>query len=343
MKYFTRRFWLAVPAAVIILVIVGIWRPALFFRGEVFRPLSLMWRNERLRHPKLLGRPATLNAPRPYHHGIGWSLLSVIAHPDKQPRPSQAAAEETSYNESFDQATTIDESSAINQSSDPHWWVNSGGRMTIRNGVGQSVMGTLAWLDAWRFDYALSNPIDTDQGRHPQNLFRLVQRGQWQNETQEAFFMINRIHTSRSPNRNASNGILFFNRYQGGDTLYYAGVRVDGAAVIKKKYHGVYYTLDYRPVFTEPIYDRRHQPNVLPLRTWVGLRVQVENVEAKNIHLRLWMDVGRTGEWKLVAEATDDNQSYGGQAIVQSGHAGIRTDFMDIVFDDYRISALEPS
>ena len=39
--------------------------------------------------------------------------------------------------------------------------------------------------------------------------------------------------------------MLLFNRYQDGQTLYYGGVRVDGAAVIKKKLAGVYTTLAY--------------------------------------------------------------------------------------------------
>lgn len=38
----------------------------------------------------------------------------------------------------------------------------------------------------------------------------------------------------------------------------------------------------------------------------------------------------------LAAEAKDDGKSYGGDAILNEGYAGIRTDFMDVEFDDCR-------
>jgi hypothetical protein len=42
-----------------------------------------------------------------------------------------------------------------------------------------------------------------------------------------------------------------------------------------------------------------------------------------------------------VAEAKDDGKTFGGAAILNEGYAGIRTDFMDVEFDDYKIEVIK--
>jgi len=39
--------------------------------------------------------------------------------------------------------------------------------------------------------------------------------------------------------------------------------------------------------------------------------------------------------------AVDDNQKYGGEAIKEAGYGGIRTDFMDVDMDNYKIQEVE--
>jgi len=46
------------------------------------------------------------------------------------------------------------------------------------------------------------------------------------------------------------------------------------------------------------------------------------------------VDADGTGNWKLAAESVDDGM---GGPILESGHGGIRTDFMDVEFRDYDI------
>jgi hypothetical protein len=244
----------------------------------------------------------------------------------------------TRFSDPFQTNNRIEEAGSINESANPNWWVNSGAWLIAANGVGKTVQGDLGTLDKWRLDYALSNPDDTDNGYHPQNIFRLVQRSNWKNITQQAYYRINQLNLSESVNRNGSNGLFLLNRYVDGNNLYYTGVRVDGAAVIKKKYKGVYYTLDYRSIFSGSAYDSDSNPNVLPMRTWIGLRSVVQTNPDGTVTIQLYLDRGRTGNWALVAQAVDNGAKYGGAVIKSAAHGGIRTDFMDVEFEDYQIT-----
>lgn len=235
----------------------------------------------------------------------------------------------------FDQNGTVKESSSLSESSSPYWWLNSGGYLKIQNGVGSTNLGELAKLDPWSILYAKNNPLDTDLGLHPQNIFRLVTKSKWQNAEQEAYFLVKKDNLSASPNRNASNGLLLFNRYQDSDNLYYTGVRVDGSAIIKKKQNGVYTTLaEVKNVFGTA-YDSLTNPNLIPKNTWIGLRSQVVTNSDGSVTVKLFLDKGRTGSWKLVAQTTDKTKP-----IIQAGYGGIRTDFMDVQFENFRFKNL---
>ncbi|MEK7088281.1 MAG: hypothetical protein AAB952_00875 [Patescibacteria group bacterium] len=236
---------------------------------------------------------------------------------------------------------TLSETGKMDDSSSPYWWLNSGGLFYLKDGMGKTIQNELPTLNKWRLAYSLSNPLDTDNGYHPQNIFRMVLRSQWRDFQQEAYFKINNLNLSASPNRNASNGLLLFNRYQDAFNLYYTGLRVDGYAVIKKKINGVYYTLAYKSFYNAAApYNRDTNPNLLPKNTWIGLRSEVKTNPDNTVSVKFFIDKDKTGNWILIAEATDDGKSYGGAAILQEGYAGIRTDFMDVEFDDYRITGV---
>jgi hypothetical protein len=162
----------------------------------------------------------------------------------------------------------------------------------------------------------------------------------WQNFDQQVYFRITKINVSRSPERDRWSGIFLFNRYENADNLYYAGIRVDGYAVIKKKKDGVYYTLAYEPVYwAESGYDRDTNPNVIPGKQWIGLRSVVTNDATGNAHITLYVDKENNGIWTLAAQAVD-NGLYGGSVMTQKGYAGIRGDFMDLEFDNYQVIVL---
>lgn len=223
----------------------------------------------------------------------------------------------------------LEETGTMSESRNDSWWLNSGGRLYTTGQMGKTIQGDLDQNDKWYQEYRRYNPVDTDNGQHPQNIFRLVRRGAWDNLSQETYFQINKLNLSASPNRNASNGLFLFNRYQSGDNLYYTGLRVDGAVVIKKKFQGLYYTLAYQPILP-----------ALPLKTWIGLRSEITTNPNGTVNIKLYTDLERTGQWTLALKAVDDGVNYGGEAIVQAGFAGIRTDFMDVLFDGYSIRPL---
>lgn len=254
---------------------------------------------------------------------------------------SVAAVVKSPFLYTFQVDGVLHEAGSVNDSSSPYWWLNSGGMFSLENGMGKTIQGELSLLNKWRILYSTSNPTDTDNGYHPQNIFRLVTRSKWQSFSQEVYFKVIKLNMSASPSRDASNGVLLFNRYQDGDNLYYAGIRADGAAVIKKKKQGTYYTLAHKPFYrADAPYSRDTNPNLIPGKRWIGLRSEVKTNPDNTVTIKLFIDKEKTGTWTLAAEAVDDGRTYGGAAILSEGYAGIRTDFMDVEFDDYKVVKL---
>ena len=269
---------------------------------------------------------------------IGAILLVVLLSQMPAFQASPAAIVLSPFTYVFNVNGTLEEAGSMNDSTSPYWWVNSGAYLYLADGLGKTVAGELPTLNKWRVIYAASNPVDTDNGYHPQNIFRLVTRSKWQNFRQEAYFKIKRDNLSASTNRNSSNGLLLFDRYQDGNNLYYVGIRVDGAAVIKKKKNNSYYTLGYKKVFAGT-YNKDSNPNLLPKNTWIGLRSETVNNPNGSVTIKLFMDNGRTGVWTQLLSVQDGGRGNGG-AIITEGYGGIRTDFMDVEFDDYRATKL---
>lgn len=249
--------------------------------------------------------------------------------------PSDPQPEPSPYFWGMGTDITLQESGSPSGSTNNNWWLNSGAYFSVVNGIGRTVQGELSSSDKWRELYNKNNPLDTDGGYHPQNIFRLVTKTAYQNIEQSGYFKINRTVMSSSPNRAGHNGLLFFNRYIDGDNLYYTGIRVDGRAIIKKKQNGNYYTLASSKILPGT-YDTNINPNLLPENKWIGIKSVIENNPDGSVNIRVYADMQQNGTWSLVAQARDDNSS-NGTPIAQSGRAGIRTDFMDVEFKDYSI------
>lgn len=251
--------------------------------------------------------------------------------------PSVHAAGFT-YNFSVD--GTVNESSAPTNSTSPYWWVNSGGMMRLADGVATTNRGALTQTNPWRLAYLSANPVDTDNGYHPQNLFRLVTKDTWESASVVADFYIERDNWSESTNRNSSNGLLLMNRYAlDGQTLYYAGIRVDGTAVIKKKYHGTYYTMAQKKIFPGT-YTQGAEVNLLPHGEWITLKSDTVTRSNGSVRVDLYMKRAGASTWTLLLSASDDGKTYGSTPAIRDGHAGIRTDFMDVKFDAFRVNPL---
>ncbi|MFA6094893.1 MAG: hypothetical protein WC757_03335 [Candidatus Paceibacterota bacterium] len=233
------------------------------------------------------------------------------------------------------------ETGAQTESSSGIFWLNSGGLFYVQNNTGETVQGDLPPYSYWRLTYAKSNSIDTDDGYHPQNILRLITNAVALNTTQTVYIKIIKDNYSQSPNRNSSNGIFLMSRYQNANNLYYAGMRVDGHAVIKRKSEGIYQTLGEVPLITtdSAIYDRFKNPSLLPKDTWIGIKMETKNISHDTLQITLFVDLNNTNSWEKVLELKDvatQNQ----KPILSSGAGGIRSDFMDIKFKDYSMETL---
>ena len=241
------------------------------------------------------------------------------------------------FHDNFERTEILKETALSSESDNASWWLSSGGEMVVEGSLAKTLQQNLSVDNYWYSRYKSNNPTDTDGGLHPQNIFRLVTKEKWKNYTQQIYFMVNKDNLSQSSNRNSSNGIFLFNRYQDENNLYYTGLRVDGRVIIKKKVNGYYYTMANKVVLKGLDYNYESNPNLIPKNIWIGLKSETINNLNKSVKIRLMMDLGRQNRWQTVLEVEDDGRSFGGPAIRKEGNAGIRTDFMDVQFDDYRI------
>src|SRR3989344_6468725 len=129
--------------------------------------------------------------------GLGFVLLLVIV-PTNISLAISAKNVTSPYLFNFNTNGSLPESGASNTSWSPYWWVNSGAYLKMVDGKGSTVLGSLPVSDPWRVLYAANNPTDTDNGYHPQNIFRLLSRSKWGDARQEAYFVIDRDNLSAS-------------------------------------------------------------------------------------------------------------------------------------------------
>lgn len=248
---------------------------------------------------------------------------------------SVALFAEPEWHYKFQSDGILEETGILSESSSPFWWVNSGGQLIIKGGVGQTFSGNAREDSKWNRAYKASSPSDTDLGAHPQNIFRLLSKNKWLSASTELRFKITRVHMSESENRNESNGVLLIMRYLDSDNLYYAGLRVDGHAVIKKKRDGIYYTLAEKQIFdSEAPYQKYTNPNLLPGQVWLGMRTDISTNSEGYVQIAVLVDKG--GGWQEVLNVVDNGGRHG-SIIKDAGLFGIRTDFMDLQFDDFKI------
>ena len=240
----------------------------------------------------------------------------------------------------FNSAGVLKESGSMNESSSPYFWLNSGAYLLAQNGLGKTVQGALPATDPWRLLYAANNPLDTGNGYYPQNIFRLVTKNSWTNYVEEMQFKIQHTNLTNTPNRDGYSGVLFFSRYRDSDTLYYAGIRMDGMAVIKKKVGGTYYTMASAKVFPGT-YNKQSMPSLLPQRQWMRMRLVTEDMLDGSVSLVLYLDKHNTGAYVEVARATDRNGLHNNTPVIGGpGYAGMRTDYQDVFFNDFKLTAL---
>lgn len=221
----------------------------------------------------------------------------------------------------------------IEKGTDPYWWLNSGAYFRISDGAGYTNWGELADGDEWKDRYGRGiNAELTDGGKLPQNIFRLFTKPAAADSVQGGYFWIEKVNRTDTSDRDESDGILLINRHEDSDHLYYAGIRVDGNAVIKKKNGREHYrTLGLKKLFSGS-YHRTGNPNLIPERRWIGLATVVRTLSGGSVRIELYMDEEPDGRWRLILEAADSGE-FG--RIYPRGNGGIRTDYMDAAFRGY--------
>ena len=258
--------------------------------------------------------------------------------------------EHVRFYDKFDRQGVIKEAHSISGSLDQNWWVSSGGYLYLNNGTASTIQGTLPQNDTFRINYSLSKGSeDTDNGYRPQNIFRLVNRNIWAgNYTAEVYFKYSKYNNNTTgiavaidKKLGADNGVSLMVNNQNGDNLYYVGLRADGFAGIKKKMDSDYSELQ-NPVKVFPgVY--KHYDNLIPQDKWIGLRAVVEQRHdapsgKDQIYIALYIDEkgdGSSSSWKYVTSYVDQNSST--SPIFKQGHTGIRTDFMDTQFKNFKV------
>ncbi|MDP3794918.1 MAG: hypothetical protein Q8R13_03255 [bacterium] len=255
-----------------------------------------------------------------------------------QSAPAWLGSDTPEFHDSFSTNAALREAARAEASANSYWWLQSGGMAEFRNGRARTLQETPAPHAEWRRVYAARHPADSDNGRHPQNIFRLVTRSHWQDSAQQIYARIIRYHPSASSNRNGSNGIYLLARYQDAQNFYSAGMRVDGTAAIVKTTDGVSSELARTALFAERAYDRQKNPQLLPKDTWIGLKARTLNRHDGGVTITLAVDIGATGNWTSVLQVVDDGKTFGGPPHAEFGAAGIRSDFMDAEFDNYAIA-----
>ena len=255
-------------------------------------------------------------------------------------RTSEEKSSSYLLSENFDVNTTIHQAARKDLSQSDVWWVNSGGLLVIENGIASTLIGRLPTGSTLQERY-VGKAERTDGGFRPQNIFRLLTIEKWKDTSIELVFRVVGTDSTPSIERTASNGILLFGRYQDQDNLYYAGIRVDGYLMIKKKKDGEYKTLALQKVF-DGTYDKEKTPNLIPQNKWMRLRAVYSNVRSELVDIEVSIDTDNDGEFDSETVVLDRGQFFGNfdTPYTQEGHAGIRTDFMDVEFSDYSITDL---
>ncbi|MHB8660434.1 MAG: LamG-like jellyroll fold domain-containing protein [Minisyncoccota bacterium] len=214
----------------------------------------------------------------------------------------------------FNSAGTLYEASPMTNSTSPYLWLNSGTSMIIANGVGET---------------------GSSQGS-----FRLFMRDTVQNPSAQIY--VDRVadNLSNTANIHGYNGESVIARYEDANNYYYAGIRTDGAVVIKKKTNGVYQTLASKQIFPGT-YNATTNPDLIPLGQWIGLKLVVATASSGEPVLSLYTDIGRTGAWHLALSVVDDPAKFG-SAVTGSGLVGVQSDYANAQFSNFLIASANP-
>lgn len=269
---------------------------------------------------------------------IAFATFLIYASGDNKPAvPAEAA--DNSFGYQFSVNGTLSEASTVTGSSSPYWWLRRGGYLNISGGTGRTIQDELPSGDKYRLKYAQIEPLRSDNGYHPQNIFELYLKQKKGNSDQQIYVKVNEDNLAQA-NIHPWNGISLVSRYQDDGSFYFAEVRMDGKGVIKKFVDGKNYTLS-QATFFSGTYDPITRPSLIPKSKFFGIRQKTETMSNGGVKIQLLADVNGSGNWQIVTESIDGGQN--GNVIKTQGYSGIQSDYMDLEMDNYLISDLTPS
>ncbi len=250
----------------------------------------------------LFAKPAALVALA----GIICAILILFVTIQPKPVTAQTTLPFTYL---FSTAGTLIEAPTAAQSSSPYFWLQSGGSMTIASGVGSTVAGS-------------------------EKTFQLFSRTAVQNVSAQLYVERMKDNLSNAANMHPYNGESVIARYVDDNNYYFAGIRADGYAIIKKKTNGLYQTLATKKLFAGTYSTAT--PDLIPLGKWIGLKLVVADT-ASGPQLNFYTDQTYSGAWQLALSITDDSSKFGA-AIKSAGLAGIQSDFADVKIDNFSLN-----
>jgi hypothetical protein len=214
----------------------------------------------------------------------------------------------------------LDEATSVSLSQSPYWWVKEGSSMSVSGGVGNNLSG--------------------------QNMFAVFERTPELNTDQSVSVKINKLNLANVSNRNPWNNVSLYSRWIDDNNYYYMGIRQDGAAAIKKKVNGAYYTLATKQVFSGTYNSSSSLSkdyNLIPMNTWMKIRGVTYTDSSGNVRLKMYIDKNSSGSWELLFDVTDSGATDTGAKIMNSGLNGLREDYMDISMDNYSLNNVKTS
>lgn len=262
--------------------------------------------------------------------GLGFALL-----PSSVATASTAITVPLPWTYTFNSPGVLNQTTSGGTSGSAYWWVEGGGQLVLSNGVGGTLQGDTTSANPWYAVYAKSLAVTSDNGKHPQNTFETLLRTPILNTDQSVSVQVSKDNLANTVNRVPWNGIHLISRWQDNSNYYFAGIRDDGHAIIKKEVNGVYYTLAEKQIF--PGTWSISNPDLLPKNTWMNMRMTTNTDSSGAVHIDLYLDQTQSGTWTLLLDAVDTGTR--GAIINTPGLEGIRSDYMDLSMDNYKLFA----
>lgn len=217
------------------------------------------------------------------------------------------------------------------------WWLEAGGLVHITDTGFKTLHGPVADDNQMRLKYAEYSSRVSDNGYHPQNSFRLYNRNSAENKHQEMTATVDADNLYNRDNVQPWNGLSQVMRFQDSDDYYFAEIRMDGKAVIKRVHDGLFTTLAAEKIFPGE-YDAMENHNLIPLNTPIHMTSDITTTDDGNVEITFTVDVENDGNVEGQLSVVDDGSRYANDPLTKSGKSGVYSDYMEMTVTDYSVN-----